>query len=123
MRTLHIFATYLLALLLFNLSACATMEPVAVPGNGFAPEAVDVGSRVELQTRDGAQHAFTVTEINGQGVGGEPGFFPFDTIETLQVKVPGEGAIVLGVLVGVGLGMLFWYLIDEATKVAISPGM
>ena len=75
MKTVIPPARYLLALLLFNLAACSTMQPVALPENGFAPESVIVGSQVELLTMEGALHRFAVTEINEEGVGGEPGYF------------------------------------------------
>ena len=123
MKTVIPPARYLLALLLFNLAACSTMQPVALPENGYAPESVVIGSQVELLTTEGALHRFAVTEINEEGVGGEPGFFPYPEIETLQVRVAGEGTVLAAIVITVALGILFAWAIDEATKAALTPGL
>lgn len=54
---------------------------------------------------------------------GGPGFFSYSEIQSLQVKVPGEGSIVLGVVIVLALTWLFWYAIDEATTATLSPGL
>lgn len=115
-------ARYLLALLLFNLAACSTLQPVAVPDGPYAPNSVEVGSEVELVTANGEEHRFTVKEIDGHGLGGDPGFFPYSEIESLQVQVPGEGRTVLGVVVVAALVALFYAGVNEAAKVSLSPG-
>lgn len=123
MKLFRLFGKYLLTLLLFNLVACATMQPVSVPENGRAPDAIEVGSRVELLTLDGSEHTFTVSEVNEQGIGGDPGFFNYGEIDSLQVKVPGESSVVLGVVIGLAISLLFWYFVDEATTATLSPGL
>ena len=123
MKTSIPLARYLLALLLLNLAACSTMQPVALPENGYAPDSVVIGSQVELLTTEGAIYRFAVTEINEAGVGGEPGFFPYSEIETLQVREAGEGTVLVAIVITVALGMLFALAIDEATKAALTPGL
>lgn len=122
MRTVIPLSRYLLALLLFNLAACSTMQPVAVPDGPYAPNSVQVGSMVELVTVEGVEHRFTVKEVTGQGIGGSAGFFHYSEIESLQVQVPGEGRTVLGVIAVAALVALFYAGVNEAAKVSLSPG-
>ena len=106
---------FLLALLVFNLSACASMQQVDLPADGQSPPGVRLYSEVELFTVDGETHEFVVTEINDQGLGGQPGFFNYQDIRELKVRMQQRdnseiwavlgGIVLLGLLaVGISAG-------------------
>src|SRR5690606_34825616 len=104
---------YLLCLLLFNLAACSTMYPVSVENAMQQPQAsgVDYGSLVEVRTLDRRTAKFRVTEITPEGLGGSPGFFRYEEMQSLQVENENRRhsdssetwAYILGVLGVVGL--------------------
>lgn len=116
----------LLALLILNLAACSSMQPVRVSdlkGNA-APAEVREGDRVEVTTRDNEKFEFTVTEISEFGLGGKFGFIPYEKMRALSVRQPGadygDAATWVGILLGTAL---FVALIANADSVSIcSPG-
>lgn len=55
---------YILALLVFNLSACATVLSVPLPSPGTVPSSINIGDQVEVITLDGIKHKFAVTKID-----------------------------------------------------------
>ena len=64
---------YLLALLVFNLAACSSMQPVNVASamRFSPPSGVDYGSLVEVKTFDLRTAKFRVTDITDDGLGGK----------------------------------------------------
>jgi len=112
---------YVLALLVFNLAACATLQPVSVERAMQAgpPAGVDYGSLVRVKTLDGRRLEFRVTEITPEGLGGSPGFVRYADMDSLAVRQerdPGEAtAWVLGIL---GVAALV-ALIANADQVSI----
>jgi hypothetical protein len=107
---------YLLCLMLFNLAACSTMYPVNVEQAMQQPQpsGVDYGSLVEVKTLDRQTARFRVTEMTAEGLGGSPGFFRYQDMESLEVENPNRQhrdssetwAYVLGVLGVIGLIVL-----------------
>lgn len=107
---------YLLCLLLFNLAACSTMYPVSVEQAMQQPQpsGVDYGSLVEVKTLDRKTAKFRVTEITPDGLGGSPGFFRYQDMQSLKVENPNRQhrdssetwAYVLGLLGVIGLIVL-----------------
>ena len=94
----------ILALLLINLAACASMQDVDMPAAGHIPEGISRGSEVELTTVSGIAHEFVVTEIDKQGLGGQPGYFEYQDIRELRVKVQqGVDAEIWAILAGIAL--------------------
>jgi hypothetical protein len=81
-------ARYLLSLLLLNLAACSTFQPVDLENAMQTAQArgVDYGSLVEVRTLDGDRARFRVTEIGPMGVGGKPGFFRYEELRSLKVE-------------------------------------
>jgi hypothetical protein len=115
-----------LALLMLNLAACSTMQPVRVSdlrGNA-APAEVREGDRVEVTTRDGEKFEFNVTELNETGLGGKFGFIPYERMRSLSVRRPGSDFGEAGYWIGALLGTaLFVAIIANADSVSVcSPG-
>lgn len=114
MKTLSI--RYLLCLLLFNLTACTTMQPVSVERAMQQPQpsGVDFGSLVEVTTLDRRTAKFRVTEMTPEGLGGSSaGFFRYEDMRSLKVENPSSSrdsgetwAYVLGALGIIGLIVL-----------------
>jgi hypothetical protein len=99
-------ARYLLSLLLLNLAACSTMQPVNLENTLQTAHArgVDYGSLVEVRMLDGRRASFRVTEMGPAGIGGKPGFYRFEDMRSLKVENPhadrGETALnwILGII-------------------------
>jgi len=126
MHGMRKFPLALLALLVLNLAACSSMQPVRVSdlkGNP-APAEVREGDRVEVTTRDGEKFEFSVTELNAIGLGGQFGFIPYERMRSLSVRQPGSDLGDAGYWLGVLLGAaLFVALIANADSVSVcSPG-
>ena len=79
---------YLLALLVFNLAACSSMQTVSVENamKSSPPRGVDYGSMVEVMTLDKRSANFRVTDINTDGLGGASGFFRYEDMASLKVE-------------------------------------
>jgi len=96
---------YLLALLLYNLTACASMHTVDVE-NAMRyppPQSIDIGSLVEIRTLDKRTLKFRVTDMTNLGLDGKYGFVAYEDMAQLKVDVSGrnEGntaSYILGVL-------------------------
>jgi hypothetical protein len=82
------FRNYLLALLVFNLAACSSMQPVSVEDamRHSPPRGVDYGSMVEIKTLDKRSAKFRVTDINADGLGGSSGFYRYEDMASLKVE-------------------------------------
>ncbi len=83
---------YLLSLLVLNLAACSTLQPVSIENamQYSPPRGIDYGSLVEVKTLDKRTVKFRVTEITDDGLGGKQGFFPFEDMQSLRVDNPGK---------------------------------
>ncbi|HKX54545.1 MAG TPA: hypothetical protein VJN01_00480 [Xanthomonadales bacterium] len=107
---------YLLCLMLFNLAACSTMYPVSVEQAMQQPQptGVDYGSLVEVKTLDRKTARFRVTEMTPDGLGGSPGFYRYQEMQSLKVENTSRHnrdsdetwAYVLGILGVIGLIVL-----------------
>lgn len=84
---------YLLALLVFNLSACATMQRVDVASavRGTSPSAIDIGTLVEVETLDGERLEFRVTDMPVDGLVGKHGFVAYRDMARLEAEKPQRG--------------------------------
>jgi len=116
----------LLALLVLNLAACSSMQPVRVndvKGNP-APAELREGDRVEVVTRDSEKFEFSITELNEFGLGGKFGFIPYERMRSLSVRRPGSDLGDSGYWIGAVLGAaLFVAIIANADSVSVcSPG-
>ncbi len=113
---------YLLALLVFNLTACASMYTVDVE-NAMRyppPSSIDIGSLVEIKTLENRKLKFRVTDVTNLGLDGKYGFVAFEDMAQLKVDVSAsnEGktaSYILGVL---GLAALI-ALVNSADNVTV----
>jgi len=111
-----------LALLVLNLAACSSMQPVRVSDLKGNPEPAEVreGDRVEVTTRDSEIFEFTVSELNEFGLGGKFGFIPYERMRSLSVRQPGSDLGDSGYWIGVILGAaLFVAIIANADSVRV----
>lgn len=114
---------YALCLLLIQLTACSSMQPVSIESamQGSGTRGIDYGSLVEVRTLDKRTAKFRVTEITEQGLGGKQGFFRFEDMQHLRVETPSSHdsdktlSYVLGVL---GIAALI-ALIANADSVSV----
>ncbi|MGA9575087.1 MAG: hypothetical protein WBS20_14205 [Lysobacterales bacterium] len=113
---------YLLALLVFNLAACSSLQTVSVEGamQTSPPPGVDYGSLIEVKTLAGQTAKFRVTTINADGLGGHQGFYRYENMSSLKVESPKNNntdvaTILLGVL---GVAALV-FLISSADSVSV----
>lgn len=110
----HFAARYLLSLLLLNLVACSSMSTVNLETTIQTDHArgVDYGSLVEVRTLDRRTVKFRVTDITEDGLGGKPGFFRYEEMQSLKVENPNSKSsdtflnVVLGVLAVAALAAL-----------------
>jgi hypothetical protein len=96
---------YLLALLVFNLAACSTLQPVSIERamKNSPPAGVDYGSLVQVKMLDKSTAKFRVTVINADGLGGSEKFYRYENMASLKVEGPNNNngnatAIILGIL-------------------------
>jgi hypothetical protein len=113
---------YLLALLVLNLAACSTLQPVNIERamKNSPPANVDYGSLVQVKMLDKSSAKFRVTVINADGLGGSKNFYRYENMASLKVKGPGNKngnatTIILGIL---GTAALV-FLIANADSVAV----
>jgi hypothetical protein len=113
---------YLLALLVFNLAACSSMQSVSVENamKNSPPRGVDYGSLVHVKTLDKQSVKFRVTTINADGLGGSKDFYRYEDMASLKVELQESknnetGTIILGIL---GVAALI-FLVANADSVAV----
>ena len=113
---------YLLAILLFNLAACSTLQPVSVESamKNSPPRGVDYGSLVEVKTLDKQTAKFRVTVINDDGLGSSRSFFRYENMASLRVEAPksnnGDVWLILGGILGAAALV---FLVANADSVSI----
>jgi hypothetical protein len=116
------FKHYLLALLVFNLAACSSLQTVSVESamKNSPPGGVDYGSLVHVKTFDKRTAKFRVTVINADGLGGGENFYRYEDMASLKVEQAKSNdtdfmAVFLGVL---GAAALI-YLVANADYVTV----
>ena len=113
---------YLLALLVFNLAACSTLQAVSVETamKKALPASVDYGSLVEVKTFDKQKAKFRVTVINADGLGGSKGFYRYEDMASLKVEAPKNSSEDVWLIVGGILGAAaLIFLIANADSVKV----
>ncbi|NOR18548.1 MAG: hypothetical protein GQ538_00490 [Xanthomonadales bacterium] len=126
MVQLRIFKHYLLALLVFNLSACSSLHTVSIESamQHSPPRGVDYGSLVQVKTLDKQTTKFRVTVINAEGIGPNKHFYRYENMKSLKVEAVkhGEGTDTLSIVLGVlGVAALI-ALVANADSVAVCGG-
>ena len=115
----------LLALLLIHISACASMQTVSIESamQYSPPRGVDYGSLVVVKTLDKREAKFRVTEITDEGLGGQPGFFAYEEMESLKVDRSEQQSVEWGTVIGAILGIAaLVFLIDNSDSVRVCSG-
>jgi len=81
---------YVLSLLLLNLAACSSMQPVSIENamQNTRARGIDYGSLVEVKTLDRKTIKFRVTDITQEGLGGNKGFYRYEDMKSLRVENP-----------------------------------
>lgn len=113
---------YLLALLVFNLTACSTMQAVSVESamKRSPPRGVDYGSLVEVKTLDKQTAKFRVTVINADGLGGNQKFFRYEDMASLRVEAPKSDNSDVWLILGGILGTAaLIFLVANADSVSV----
>ena len=113
---------YLLALLVFNLAACSTFQPVSVESamKKSPPRGVDYGSLVEVRTLDKQTAKFRVTVINADGLGNDQDFYRYQDMATLKVEAPKNKSNDAWMIIGGILGAAaLVFLISSADSVSV----
>ena len=103
---MRILRNYVLAILVFNLTACSSLHTVSIESamQHSPPRGVDYGSLVQVKTLDKQTAKFRVTVINADGIGTTSHFYRYENMQSLKVEaVKPEGStdtwsIVLGVI-------------------------
>lgn len=113
---------YLLALLVFNLAACSTLQPVSVENamKKSPPRGVDYGSLVQVRTLDKQTAKFRVTVINADGLGNDQAFYRYEDMATLKVEAPknkgNDAWMIIGGILGVAALV---FLVSSADSVSV----
>ena len=113
---------YLLALLVFNLAACSTLQPVSVEAamKNSPPGGVDYGSLVQIKTLDKQTVKFRVTVINADGLGGSKRFYRYEDMASLKVEAPrnssGDAWMIIGGILGAAALV---FLVANADSVSV----
>ena len=113
---------YLLALLVFNLAACTTLQPVSVENamKNSSPQGVDYGSLVQVKTFDKQTAKFRVTVINADGLGGSQNFYRYEDMASLKVEGPKSNSNDTWMIIGGILGAAaLVFLISSADSVSV----
>jgi len=124
MNLMRLLSRYILALLVFNLAACSSMQAVSIENamDYSPPRGVDYGSLVEVKMLDKREAKFRVTEITPDGLGGKPGFFRYEDMESLKVE-SAESEVNWGAVLGaVAAIAALVLLIDNADTVTLCSG-
>ena len=118
------FKRYLLGLLVLNLTACSTLQPVDIESamQYSPPRGVDYGSLVEVKTLDKRTVKFRVTEITDDGLGGKQGFYRYEDMKNLRVDNPGKKDDTLTYILGaLGIAALIALVVSADSVAICSP--
>jgi len=87
-KTIAYLGRYVLALLLFNLSACSSYQTVNIEKSirHNTPNGVEIGSLVKVTTLDRKTTTFRVMDMNDEGLGGNTGFYRYADMKSLKVE-------------------------------------
>ena len=116
---------YVLAILVFNLAACSTLQEVSVENamRNTKPSGVDYGSLVEVRTFDKQTAKFRVTVMNADGLGGSKAFFRYEDMASLKVEGPKSSGEDTWMIIGgiLGAAALIWLVASADSVKVCSP--
>ena len=122
MSRINFIKKYVLALLVFNLAACSTLQPVSVENamTNSLSSSVDYGRLVEVKTLDKQTAKFRVTVINADGLGGNGKFYRYENMASLKVETPKSSNKNTWMIIGGVLGAAaLVFLIANADSVRV----
>jgi hypothetical protein len=94
-------ATVVLVSVTLFASGCATTRSVPIPKEPAQSVEVNVGDRVEVQTRDGHTQRFTVTAKEPDALRGQHVRVAYADMQSLAVVHSNTGKIAAGVLIAI----------------------
>jgi hypothetical protein len=118
---------YFLALLVFNLTACSTLQSVSVENamKNSPPRGVDYGSLVVVKTLDKETAKFRVTVINADGLGSNRKFYRYENMAGLKVESPknksGDVWMIIGGILGAAALIFLVANADSVTVCSPTP--
>jgi hypothetical protein len=118
---------YFFALLVFNLTACSTLQSVSVENamKNSPPRGVDYGSLVVVKTLDKETAKFRVTVINAEGLGGNRKFYRYENMASLKVESPknksGDAWMIIGGILGAAALIFLVANADSVTVCSPTP--
>lgn len=122
MKKTAIVRNYLLALLVFNLTACSSMQTVDVESamRYAPPPGINIGSLVVVKTLDDRELKFRVTDVTKLGLAGKYGFVAYEDMAQLKVdtSIRNEGKTTAYILGALGI-LAVIALIDSADSVRV----
>ncbi len=125
MNCFSFFKRYLLGLLVLNLAACSTLQPVSIESamQYSPPRGIDYGSLVEVKTLDKRIVKFRVTEITDDGLGGKQGFYRYEDMQNLRVDHPGKnkGDTATYILSALGIIALIALIVNADSVTICTP--
>ncbi|MFB3076916.1 MAG: hypothetical protein ACE1Y4_02820 [Lysobacterales bacterium] len=125
MNYFSFFKRYLLSLLVLNLAACSTLQPVSIENamQYSPPRGIDYGSLVEVKTLDKRTVKFRVTEITDDGLGGKQGFYRYEDMQNLRVDNPGKnkGETATYILSALGIIALIALIVNADNVTICTP--
>ncbi|MCH7508037.1 MAG: hypothetical protein IIB78_07825 [Proteobacteria bacterium] len=125
MNYFSFFKRYLLGLLVLNLAACSTLQPVSIENamQYSPPRGIDYGSLVEVKTLDKRTVKFRVTEITDDGLGGKQGFYRYEDMQNLRVDNPGKnkGETATYILSALGIIALIALIVNADNVTICTP--
>ena len=125
MNYFSFFKRYLLGLLVLNLAACSTLQPVSIENamQYSPPRGIDYGSLVEVKTLDKRTVKFRVTEITDDGLGGKKGFYRYEDMQNLRVDNPGKnkGETATYILSALGIIALIALIVNADNVTICTP--
>jgi len=125
MNYFSFFKRCLLGLLVLNLTACSTLQPVSIESamQYSPPRGIDYGSLVEVKTLDKRTVKFRVTEITDDGLGGKQGFYRYEDMQNLRVDNPGKnkGETATYILSALGIIALIALIVNADNVTICTP--
>lgn len=125
MNYFSFFKRCLLGLLVLNLAACSTLQPVSIESamQYSPPRGIDYGSLVEVKTLDKRTVKFRVTEITDDGLGGKQGFYRYEDMQNLRVDNPGKnkGETATYILSALGIIALIALIVNADNVTICTP--
>jgi hypothetical protein len=116
---------YFLAILVFSLAACSTLQEVSVENamRNSKPSGVDYGSLVEVKTFVKQTVKFRVAVLSADGLGSSKSFFRYEDMTSLKVEGPKSSGEDTWMIIGgiLGAAAFIWLIANSDSVRVCSP--